>query len=66
MPYASLTTWPALAITTIFPPIIADMTADKTPWPAFLFYGVYCAVSWIYMWFCVIESKGRQYVDIIK
>ena len=59
--YASLTTWPVLFFATILPPIIAEDTTNGTPWPIFLFYGVYCTISFIYMFFCIIETKGRVY-----
>ena len=52
--YASLATWPVLFFATILPPIIADDTTNGTPWPIFLFYGGYCTISGIYMFFCVI------------
>lgn len=64
--YTSLTAWPAMIFACLIPPIISDQLPTHTPWPIFLFYGIFALLSTIYIWFCAVESKGRQYVDIIR
>jgi len=51
---ASIASWPALIFTTLIPPIVSDVISNHTPWPVFIFYGVYCLFSTIYMWFGVV------------
>lgn len=58
---ATTFTWISLAITTLIPPIVLE-AMDQNGYPIFLYFGVYITISLIYMWRCLIESKGRKYV----
>ena len=58
-------TWVSLAITTIFPPIVMEKM-NQNAWPIFLYFAVYITISLIYMGIKLVESKGRQYKEIIE
>lgn len=50
----------AMAISLLFPPIIIEKM-DGNGYPVFLFFAVYTTISLVYMYRCMIESKGRKY-----
>lgn len=52
--YASLASWPALIFTTLIPPIVSDVMSSNSSWPVFVFYGVYCVFSSVYVWLGVV------------
>lgn len=56
-----------MVFATLIPPIVADMIEPThSPWPIFLFYGVFAVLSVLYLGCCAVESKGREYNDILK
>ena len=58
--YTSLTSWPAMLLVTLIPPIVADVVEpNHTPWPVFLFYAVFCGISALFIGFFAVESKDR-------
>lgn len=65
--YTSFTAWPAMVFATLVPPVVGDVIEPShMPWPIFLFFGVYSLFSAVYLWCCAVESKDREYNDILK
>lgn len=62
--FATAFTWAALTLTTLIPPIVNEKVGS--PYPLFAFFGVYTAISVVYMYTSMVESKGRKYFDIIR
>ena len=65
--YTSLTSWSAVLLATLILPIVADVVEpNHTSWPVFLFYAFFCGISALFIGFFAVESKDRQYNDILK
>lgn len=63
---ASLITWLALFIVKLILPILIEAMFDHNVWPSFAFFAVYCAVSTVYKWLRLVESKDMPYSDVLK
>lgn len=61
---ATSITWVALSLTTLIPPIVIK-AMDGNAYPLFLFFGVYCALSFPYMYAGMVETKGLKYQNFI-
>lgn len=56
-----------MVLVTLVPPVVTDvMEPSHAPWPIFLFFGAYALLSTLYLWCCAVESKNREYNDILK
>lgn len=50
----------AMAVSLLFPPIIIE-NMNGNGYPVFLFFGIYTTISLVYMYNCLIETKGKKY-----
>jgi MFS family permease len=65
--YSTFTAWPAMMMVTLVPPLLADVISPThTPWPIFLFFALFSLLSVFYLGRFAVESKDKQYYDIIK